>query len=147
MHHGGGNFAGIYVENRNSLFVEKALAAVTQRYSGTLYTDPMTRDWADLLLTWKDAAERVSGDAPPPGSVYVYNATRANRPNKFMPKDEMGAYQPQDAWKPMEEVRPSSKVADRLLKHAGLEGRIPKKLMNVLSEGHSGIVIYQIPSR
>jgi len=60
----GGNIAGIYVENRNSLFGEKALAAVTQRYSGTLYTDPMTRYRADLLLTWKDAAERVSGDAP-----------------------------------------------------------------------------------
>tara|TARA_A100001037_G_scaffold136153_1_gene123350 strand:+ start:132 stop:326 length:195 start_codon:yes stop_codon:yes gene_type:complete len=64
-----------------------------------------------------------------------------------MPKDEMGAYQPQDDWKPLKEVRPSSKVAGRLLKLAGLEDRIPKKLMNVLSEGHSGIVIYQIPSR
>ena len=143
----GGNIAGIYVENRNSLFGEKALAEITQRYPGALYTDPMTRYRADLLLTWKEAAERVSGDAPPPGSVYVYNATRANRPNKFMPKDEMGAYQPQGDWKPLEEVRPSSKIAGRLLKLAGLEDRIPKKLMNVLSEGHSGIVIYQIPSR
>ena len=32
----GGNIAGIYVENRNSLFGENALATVTQRYSGTL---------------------------------------------------------------------------------------------------------------
>ena len=32
----GGNIAGIYVENRNSLFGEKAVAAATQRYSGTL---------------------------------------------------------------------------------------------------------------
>ena len=38
-----------------------------------------------------------------------------------MPKDEMGAYQPQDDWKPLEEVRPSSKVVGQLLKLAGLE--------------------------
>lgn len=141
-----GNLAGIYVENRNHMFGERALLATAERHDEPLYTDPLTHRRAELLLKWSSVGTRVLKEAPPAGSLYLYNAPRAGDLANWVPEEEIGLYQPGEDWELMESLSPGSKLAGLLLRAAGLESFLPYKLRNALSEGHPGVKLYRLPA-
>ncbi|WP_282604521.1 glycosyltransferase family 39 protein [Pelagibius sp. Alg239-R121] len=140
-----GNFAGIYVENRNHMFGERALTAAAARYGEALYTDPLTHRRAELLLKWSDDGKSVLKAPPPPGSLYLYNEPRAQSLDNWVSEEVIGSYQPQESWELLETVTPSSKLAGTILRMIGVEDFLPYKLKNALSEGHPGIKLYRLP--
>ena len=141
-----GNLAGIYVENRNHMFGERALIAAAERYTEPLYTDPLTHRRAELLLKWSDSGTGVLMDPPPAGSLYLYNAPRAGDLANWIPEDAIGRYQPRDSWELLETLSPSSKLAGVVVRAVGLEDLLPNKLRNALSEGHPGVKVYRLPA-
>lgn len=141
-----GNLAGIYVENRNHMFGERALLTAAESHNESLYTDPLTHRRAELLLKWNPAGERVLKDVPPAGSLYLYNAPRASDLANWVPEDRIGLYQPKDDWELVENLSPGSKLAGLLLRAVGLERFLPYKLQNALSEGHPGVKLYRLPA-
>lgn len=141
-----GNFAGIYVENRNHMFGERALLIVAERHNEPLFTDPLTHRRAELLLKWSAVGARVQMEAPPAGSLYLYNEPRANDLANWVPKDAIDLYQPKDDWELLDSLSPGSKLAGLLLRAVGLEEFLPYKLRNALSEGHPGVKLYRLPT-
>lgn len=142
-----GNLAGIYVENRNHMFGERVLRAAIERYPGDLYTDPLTHRRAELLLKWSGEAARVRAEAPPPGSLYVYNSLRTKSLGGWVPTDAIKSYEPQESWELLETITPESKLAGRIIRAIGFERFLPGKLKNALFEGHPGVKVYRLPSR
>lgn len=140
-----GNLAGIYVENRNHMFGERALTAAIDRYPGDIYTDPLTHRRAELLLKWSGEAERIKTEAPPPGSLYVYNSLRTESLGGWVPADAVKDYEPQDSWELLETITPESKLAGTIIRAIGLEHFLPGKLKNALFEGHPGVKLYRLP--
>lgn len=140
-----GNLAGIYVENRNHMFGERALLAVAERHDESLYTDPLTHRRAELLLKWSSAGTRVLKDAPPAGGLYLYNSLRADELANWIPEDAVELYLPRENWQLLERVAPEPKLAGALIRAVGLEELLPYKLRNALSEGHPGVRLYRLP--
>ena len=141
----GGNLAGIYVENRNYMFGEKVLVEVACNSDEPIYTDPMTLHRARLLLRWNRTTGRVMGEVPVAGSLYVYNLSRAARPNGLMSRDAVEAFQPRPDWKLEREVKPSPKFTGAILEFLGLDTILPGKIVSALGAGHPGVRVYRLP--
>lgn len=142
-----GNLAGIYVENRNHMFGERALTAAITRYAGDLYADPLTHRRAELLLKWSGEAARVRAEPPPPESIYIYNSLRMKSLGGWVSAEAVKSYEPQESWELMEVITPESKWAGTIIRAIGLESFLPGKLKNALFEGHPGVKIYRLPPR
>lgn len=140
-----GNLAGIYVENRNYMFGETALAEFAERTEEPIYTDPVTRHRADMLLKWNATADRVFGTPPPKNGLFLYNPTRATTPSRLMQRGEIQAFQPKPEWQLIEKISPSPKFGSAVFRILGLEPFLPARLRKNLSGGHPGVSIYRRP--
>ena len=77
----GSNLAGIYVENKDPVAGEKALADFVERHPTiTLTTDPATRYRAAMLLRWNGGEARVADVPPASGALYYHNPARSGAP-------------------------------------------------------------------
>jgi 4-amino-4-deoxy-L-arabinose transferase-like glycosyltransferase len=141
----GGNLAGIYVENRNYMFGERALAEVARHAKEPIFTDPMTFHRAKLLLRWDRTLGQVLGEPPVPGSLYLYNPGRAESANPLMQRDVMLQFHPQPDWTLEQQLDPEPKFAAAIVDLLGLDLILPDKIVNALGPGHPGVRVYRLP--
>ena len=141
----GTNLLGIYVENKSSTFGEHVLAKLAEdRPKDILYTDPMTRYRADMLLRWEKAQPRVLGEPPKAGALYLYNPKWAANANFMMPKNEIAAFQPKPEWECLNTIEPRPPLITNLIKATGLSAIIPGGIWKKLRYRHPPVSLYKV---
>jgi 4-amino-4-deoxy-L-arabinose transferase-like glycosyltransferase len=140
-----GNLAGIYLENKDSLFGARQLAAIAAaRPQARITTDPMTRYRADMLLRWEGARARVSDSAPQTGDLYYYNPAFADHPNFKMTAEQMTLYRPGRSAQLIAKYEPQPIYIAILIEQSGLSGYVPGGLWQKLRYRHAPVMLYRI---
>lgn len=141
----GGNMLGIYVENKDSMFGVRKLAALAAAHpESNIATDPMTRYRADMLLRWEKARPRVSGKPARMGDLYYYNPAFAEQPNFEMKQDDLPLYQPRDDWQLLGTYEPDPIYLARFIEAAGLEQYLPQSVWHKLRFRHPPTMLYRV---
>lgn len=140
----GGNLAGIYLENKDSLFGPRQLAAVAvANPDAHIVTDPMTRYRADMLLRWEGARSRVSDHPPTTGDLYYYNPAYANQANFKTPADLVPLFKPQPGAKLVGQYEPQPILLARIIQVTGLSAYLPQGLWKKLRYRHPAVSLYR----
>lgn len=141
----GGNLAGIYLENKDSLFGARQLATIAAaRPSERIVTDPMTRYRADMLLSWEGARSHVSDGPPQAGNLFYYNPANADHANFKMPEDQIELYRPPAGSQMVARYEPTPIYLATLVEQAGLERYLPNGLWKKLRYRHPAVMLYQV---
>ena len=141
----GTNMLGIYVENKDSLFGEHVLAKLAEdRPKDIIYTDPMTRYRADMLLRWEKAQPRVLSEAPKPGTLYLYNPKWAESANFMMPENQIPAFQPKPEWECLSTLEPRPPLITNLIEALRLSAIIPAGIWKKLRYRHPPVSLYKV---
>jgi 4-amino-4-deoxy-L-arabinose transferase-like glycosyltransferase len=141
----GTNMLGIYVENKDSMFGERQLATLTQdRSEGIIYTDPMTRYRADMLLRWEKAQPHVLGKTPTANALYFYNPKWADNANFMMTADQIPTFKPQQGWEKLGSWEPQPPVITKAIEASGLSSFIPGGIWKKLRYRHPPVSLYKV---
>lgn len=140
----GTNLLGIYVENKDSLFGERQLAALAAKPDRIIHTDPMTRYRADMLLRWEDAQSRVLPQPPSAGTLYFYDPKWAEGANFMMKADAIPAFAPQPGWQKIASWEPEPPLITRAIEATGLSGIIPGGIWQKLRYRHPPVTLYKV---
>jgi 4-amino-4-deoxy-L-arabinose transferase-like glycosyltransferase len=141
------NLLGIFVENRQPVFGERQLAEIAARNPEVIYTDPMTRYRADMLLKWENRQAAVRGKIPPPGVLFLYNPEKVGGSNRFMDADMQSLLMPKPEWKVVETAEPSPEMIVSLTEKIGANRFIPASIWQKLRYRHQPVTLYRIPDR
>lgn len=141
----GTNLLGIYVENKDSMFGEHTLAKIArERPDSIIYTDPMTRYRADMLLRWEKAQPRILPEPPKPGALYLYNPKWAAHANFMMAENQIAAFQPKPEWERLSSAEPSPPLITNLIEATGLSAMIPGGIWKKLRYRHPPVSLYKV---
>jgi 4-amino-4-deoxy-L-arabinose transferase-like glycosyltransferase len=138
------NLLCIYVENKNPLFAERALVKYVVRHGGSVYTDPMTRTRAKLLLEFAGVSDRVFSGPVPPGAVFFANRKSIERCQlsgascRWAWKD----FLPRASWIELARIEPARKWSGRALSWLGLDKLLPRAIFERLDRPNPGGVFY-----
>jgi 4-amino-4-deoxy-L-arabinose transferase-like glycosyltransferase len=144
----GTNLLGTYVENKDSLFGARKLAALTAAQpQQKFYTDPMTRYRADMLLRWENAQPRVLPETPPVGSLYFHNSKWADSANFMMTADQIPAFKAQPGWQKLGSWEPQPPMITKAIEATGLSKLIPQAIWHKLRHRHPPVTLYRVPSQ
>ena len=141
------NLLGIFVENRQPVFGERQLAEIAARNPEVIYTDPMTRYRADMLLKWENRQAAVRGKIPPPGALFLYNPEKVESSNRFMDAEMQSLLMPKPEWKVVETTEPSPEMIVSLTEKIGANRFIPASIWQKLRYRHQPVTLYRIPDR
>jgi 4-amino-4-deoxy-L-arabinose transferase-like glycosyltransferase len=143
----GTNLLGSYVENKDSMFGERQLAKLSVIGQPlTIYTDPMTRYRADMLLKWEGMQKSVLSEPPPPGSNYYYNPKWADKANFMMKAEQIPAFQPQPGWEIIFQAEPEPPMITKAIEASGLSTLIPQGIWQKLRYRHPPVTLYKVPA-
>jgi 4-amino-4-deoxy-L-arabinose transferase-like glycosyltransferase len=141
----GTNLLGTYVENKDSLFGERKLAALTAAQpQQKFYTDPMTRYRADMLLRWEKGQPRVLPVTPPTGALYFHNPKWADSANFMMPAEQIPSFKAQPGWERMGSWEPQPPVITSAIEATGLAKLIPQSIWHKLRHRHPPVTLYRV---
>jgi 4-amino-4-deoxy-L-arabinose transferase-like glycosyltransferase len=141
----GGNFVGIYLENKDSLFGPRQLAAIAaERPDAQIVTDPMTRYRADMLLRWEGARSRVSDRPATPGDLFYYNPAFADQANFKMPADRIPLFHPGPDARLLAQYEPRPIHLALFIEAMGLSTYLPDGLWKKLRYRHPAVMLYRI---
>ena len=141
------NLLGIFVENRQPVFGERQLAQIAARNPDVIYTDPMTRYRADMLLKWENKQAAVLDKIPPSGALFFYNPEKVESSNRFMDTEMQSSLMPKPEWKMVETAEPSPELIVSLTEKIGANRFIPSSIWQKLRHRHKPVVLYRIPDR
>ncbi|AMO72121.1 ArnT family glycosyltransferase [Sphingorhabdus sp. M41] len=141
------NLLGIFVENRQPLFGERQLAQIAAQNSEIIYTDPMTRYRADMLLKWENEQAAVIGDIPPDGALFLYNPAKFESSNRFMDADMQTLLTPKPEWEMVETSEPTPELIVTLTEKTGADRFIPGSIWQKLRYRHQPVTLYRVPGR
>ena len=141
----GGNLVGIYLENKDSLFGPRQLAAIAaERPDAQIVTDPMTRYRADMLLRWEGARARVSDRPAATGDLFYYNPAFADQANFKMPADRIPLFQPGPDAQLLAQYEPRPIHLALFIEAMGLSTYLPDRLWKKLRYRHQPVMLYRI---
>ena len=147
-----GSYAvALYVDNKQPLFAEQALADYVAAHPGTVYADPATAALAGLYLRWRGLEGRVIGAPPPPGAQFFYNPNRvAVGDRRVQKRGRSQPFQPADYTPVGAEVLwqrdPGRKLSGRLLEALGLAPLLPPGLYRKLNRPNRAVTVYRMPA-
>ncbi len=126
--------AGVFftgISDRQVMFPEQQLVSIARETPGRIWTDPVTYDRAQWLLSLNGDDSRVMGSAPPPGGLYVFNS----KVHKDLPPDWNIQKQPSD-WTVIaryrEPPRPFVGALHRLAEWLGVWQKLPEAVIQKL---------------
>jgi 4-amino-4-deoxy-L-arabinose transferase-like glycosyltransferase len=141
------NILGIYVENRNFLYGERAVAKLIAERGETVYTDKRTATLAITLLKLKHLPpEAVSSDPPPPGALFLYNPTNVAAGKVDKEKYDPAAFRPRQDWTQIWHDDPGRKISGIILEKTGLKQFIPEKIYAKLNYPNMPLSAYRVPA-
>jgi len=137
---------GAYVENRNFLYGERALAQLIAEHGETVYTDKRTADLSISLLRLKHLPLSVSSAPPPPGALFLYNPSNvaAGKVNKEI--FDPNLYRPKQGWTQIWHDDPGRKYSGIILELMGMNRFIPGKYFTKLNYPNLPLTAYRVPA-
>jgi 4-amino-4-deoxy-L-arabinose transferase-like glycosyltransferase len=140
----GTNMLGIYVENKDSLFGERQLAALAAKPDRLIHTDPMTRYRADMLLRWEKAQARALPTPPPAGALYFHNPKWSESANFMMEASAIPTFAPQPGWERLASWEPDPPLITKAVEASGLSKIIPQGIWKKLRYRHPPVTLYRV---
>ncbi len=138
----GTNLLAIYMDNRDPLFGEHALADWAVQHPGPIYTDPDTLDGAQFFLKAQGVSRFVSATPPPAGALYFYNPNRVNAADQDPAYRKQ--YTPLPTWPLAMSITPQPKVLGAILAKLGLAEFFPDRIIRKLSSPNDPIMVYRV---
>jgi 4-amino-4-deoxy-L-arabinose transferase-like glycosyltransferase len=141
----GANGLGLAAENKDLRFGERVLARiVAERPGQVIFTDPMTRYRADLLLRWASAGDRVGQRPPAAGDLFFHNPAHAEKGNARMSAALVPIYRPKPDWTAIARYEPDSPYLARTIEGVGLAELIPGSIWRKLRFRHAPVTLYRV---
>ncbi len=138
------NLLGLYVENKQPLFAERALVNYVVEHRIVVYTDPMTRTRAKLLLEFRNASDLVRSDSAPPGALFYANRSSIERCRRIVSGCSWAweDYLPKPHWTEITRIEGGRKWSGILASLVGLDKLIPTEIFKRLDRPNPGGVFY-----
>jgi 4-amino-4-deoxy-L-arabinose transferase-like glycosyltransferase len=141
------NVACVYIENKSPLWGEFELARLLRENPNeTIHVDPQTYRRIALYLKWNGLLDRVVNRAPEPGSLYLFNPVRVDKPSFLITPEQLPSFQPQPDWSVKARAEPSRRLAGVVLEAIGLKRFVPGGIYSKLDRVHPGITLYSVPA-
>lgn len=134
------NIAGAYAENRHPVYGVRVYAELAARLPEPVYTDPMTRYRATLLLKWHNAQQRGVASPPISGGLYLWNPALAATPNSRMPAEQLPAFA-LPRGQVIARMQPKLDPLLRLIDAVGLRPIIPAPIWDKLANRHPPVLL------
>jgi hypothetical protein len=109
-----------------------------------IFTDPMTRYRADLLLRWASAGDRVGQRPPAAGDLFFHNPAHAEKGNARMSAALVPIYRPKPDWTAIARYEPDSPYLARTIEGVGLAELIPGSIWRKLRFRHAPVTSYRV---
>jgi hypothetical protein len=137
------NLVGIYVENKQPLYGERALLQwLIDNPSKEIYTDPTTLTSASYLLATHNLEKNGHQGRPSiETAFYLYNPNRVNQENRDPGYADQ--YQPLESWKTISTIEPERKWIGLLLEWIGIDQYLPDHIVKKLNYPVDSVTIYQ----
>ena len=141
----GTNLLGSYVENPHSQYASRTYARLVGEQKQIIYTDPMTRKRANLLLKWEGPAAETNAQARPPaaGQLYFWNPVYASTPNALMDASAAPSYA-RPTGIVIGRYKPQPNGVLRLIEAVGLRPLIPASIWHKLAERHVEVELIKV---
>lgn len=137
----GASLLGIYVDNKDALFGERALVEYVSTHGATLYTDPTSHRRARFLLELEGAADLVVSDRPPPdGALYYHNPNRVRESGN----NGLQGTLVKPGWEPVWHGSSGRKLSGRLIEVLGLRDLVPGAIYRKLNKPNQDVSVYRV---
>jgi 4-amino-4-deoxy-L-arabinose transferase-like glycosyltransferase len=124
--------------NKDLLFGERVLVALSEQTKETIYADKATRLSASFLLRAGGTVDQVRSGVPPVGSLFFYNAS----PRR--PGGQDGDLDAMKRWEQVGTFEEESKVSAKLLRAVGLAELLPETLRPKLEPPPRRAILYRV---
>lgn len=138
---------GIYVDNRNPIFGERALVEYLQQTDETVRTDPETARRGGFLYKVAGVENRIVADPPVEGQAYFYNPTYvafgAMAPNREKLLDKLAPYHPEENWPVIWHKEADRRLIGHVIDGLGLKDRLPAEIYRRLVQPNFPVTVYR----
>jgi 4-amino-4-deoxy-L-arabinose transferase-like glycosyltransferase len=140
-----GNLAGIYFDNKNFRFPERALVRLARQEDAVIYTDPETSLRAGFLLRVDGVSDRVSEDPVPPGGLFYYVPANVEHLRAVIRVFNQADYRPRQNYRLIATFDPGRRLIVRVLDSLKLTSMIPTPILEKLDPHHEAGFLYRVP--
>jgi hypothetical protein len=131
----------IYIDNKDIMFGERALAAFAQQSHELIYTTPWTHNAALFLLQQKNLADSVVASPPLSGALFFHDAEPRRPPSS----NESARYTPRNDWIIVRSFDERPKITAELLRTSGIEPMLPAGIVAKLDPPLHRANLYRVP--
>jgi hypothetical protein len=138
---------GIYVDNRNPIFGERALVAYLQQTGETVRTDPETARRGGFIYDVAGVRDRVVAAPPEPGQLYFYNPTYVSFGAMALDRqkqlERLAPYRPREDWPVVWHMEPERRLIGAVIDGLGLTSLLPKEIYRRLVQPNFPVTVYR----
>jgi hypothetical protein len=142
------NCAGVYLDNRNPIFAERALRDYVRETGQSVVTDPETARRGMFLYEAAGVSSKISAGRPEPGKLFFHNPRYVlwgmHAPGALQEwLDRLAPYRPQPGWKEVWRRDSGHKLFGRIVAALGLERYLPEGIWRKLDSPNGTVIVYQ----
>jgi hypothetical protein len=142
------NCVGVYLDNRNSIFAERALRDYVQETGHSVVTDPETARRGMFLYESAGVAAKITAGKPEPGQLFFHNPRYVlwgmRAPGSLQEwLDQLAPYRPQPGWTEVWRRDSGRKLSGRILGMLGLDRHLPEGLWRKLDSPNGTVIVYR----
>lgn len=141
------HLVGIYVDNRNPIFGERALVEYLRQTGETVRTDPETARRGGFLYDVAGVRDRIVAGPPEPGQLYFYNPTYvsfgAMAFDRQKQLDRLAPYRPREDWPVAWHKEPERRLIGDVIDGLGLKTRVPGEIYRRLVQPNFPVTVYR----
>lgn len=138
---------GIYVDNRNPIFGERALIEFLRQTDQIVHTDPETARRGSFLYQISGVKDRIIASPPTAGNLYFYNPAYVEF--GFMAADrrklieQLAPYRPQKHWPIIWQKEPERRAIGFIIDGLGLKALLPPEIYRRLVQPNFPVKVYR----
>lgn len=140
------HLVGIYVDNRNPIFGERALVEYLRQNDQPIRTDPETARRGGFLYEIAGVKDRVVTGPPVGGQLYFYNpayvAFGAMAPDREKQREQLASYRPKEDWLVVWHKEPERRWIGYLIDGLGMTTLIPQEIYRRLVQPNFPVTVY-----
>ncbi|MEW6293382.1 MAG: glycosyltransferase family 39 protein [Pseudomonadota bacterium] len=139
---------GIYVDNRNPIFGERALVEYLKQTDEIVHTDPETARRGGFLYKLAGVENRVVAAPPKAGEPFFYNpayvAFGSMAQNRQKLIEQLSPYKPQESWPLIWHKEPEHRHIGVVIDFLGLRDRLPAEIYRRLVTPNFPVAVYRV---
>lgn len=138
---------GIYIDNRNPIFGERALVEYLKQTDEIVYTDPETARRGGFLYKLAGVENRVVAAPPKAGQPFFYNpayvAFGSMAQNRQKLIEQLSGYKPREGWPIIWHKEPDRRHIGAVIDFLGLQARLPAEIYRRLVTPNFPVAVYR----